>query len=38
VLVVRSTAVNPIALIITISAGLVLVALWSRRLFRRRNP
>jgi hypothetical protein len=38
VLVVRSTAVNPIALIITIGAGLVLVALWSRRLFRRRNP
>lgn len=38
VLVVRSTAVNPIALIITIGAGLVLVGLWSRRLFRRRNP
>jgi hypothetical protein len=38
VLVVSSTAVNPIALIITIGAGLVLVALWSRRLFRRRNP
>ena len=36
-LLVRSTAVNPIALIITIGAGLVLVALWSRRLFRRRN-
>jgi hypothetical protein len=35
VLVVRSTAVNPIALIITIGAGLVLVGLWSRRLFRR---
>ena len=38
VLLVRSTAVNPIALIITIGAGLMLVALWSRRLFRRRNP
>ena len=35
---VSSTAVNPIALIITIGAGLVLVGLWSRRLFRRRNP
>lgn len=38
VLVVSSTAINPIALIITIGAGLVLVALWSRRLFRRRSP
>jgi hypothetical protein len=38
VLKVTSTAVNPTALIITIGAGLVLVALWSRRLFRRRNP
>jgi hypothetical protein len=37
VLVVSSTAVNPIALIITAGAGLVLVGLWSRRLFRRRN-
>jgi hypothetical protein len=37
VLLVRSTAVNPIALIITAGAGLVLVGLWSRRLFRRRN-
>jgi hypothetical protein len=37
VLVVSSTAVNPIALIITIGAGLVLVALWSRRLLRRRS-
>jgi hypothetical protein len=37
-LVVRSTAVNPIALIITIGAGLVLIGLWSRRLFRRRHP
>ena len=37
VLVVRSTAVNPIALLITIAAGLILVALWSRRLFRRRR-
>ena len=38
VLVVSSTALNPIALIITIGAGLVLVGLWSRRLFRRRSP
>jgi hypothetical protein len=38
VLVVRSTAINAIALIITIGAGLVLVGLWSRRLFRRRSP
>jgi hypothetical protein len=38
VLVVSSTAVNPMALIITMGAGLVLVGLWSRRLFRRRNP
>jgi hypothetical protein len=38
VLLVRSTAVNPIALLITVGAGLVLVALWSRRLFRRRSP
>jgi hypothetical protein len=38
VLVVRSTAINSIALIITIGAGLVLVGLWSRRLFRRRSP
>lgn len=38
ILVVSSTAVNPIALIITVGAGLVLVGLWSRRLFRRRNP
>jgi hypothetical protein len=38
VLVVSSTAINPIALIITIGAGLVLVGLWSRRLFRRRSP
>ncbi len=37
VLVVSSTAVNPIALIITAGAGLVLVGLWSRRLFRRRS-
>jgi hypothetical protein len=36
-LVVRSTAVNPIALVITIGAGLVLVGLWSRRWFRWRN-
>ncbi len=36
-LLVSSTAVNPIALIITIGAGLLLVGLWSRRLFRRRN-
>ncbi len=38
VLLVRSTAVNPIALIITTGAGLVLIGLWSRRLFRRRQP
>jgi hypothetical protein len=38
VLVVSSTAINPIALIITIGAGLMLVGLWSRRLFRRRSP
>ena len=38
VLLVRSTAVNPIALMITVGAGLVLVGLWSRRLFRRRSP
>jgi hypothetical protein len=38
VLRVNSTAINPIALIITIGAGLVLVGLWSRRLFRRRSP
>ncbi|MGH7540733.1 MAG: hypothetical protein ACRELC_07025, partial [Gemmatimonadota bacterium] len=37
VLVVSSTAVNPIALMITVAAGLVLIGLWSRRLFRRRN-
>jgi uncharacterized protein DUF6049 len=37
-LAVRSTAVNPTALIITIGAGLVLIGLWSRRLFRRRKP
>jgi hypothetical protein len=36
-LVVRSTQVNKIAVIITLAAGLVLVALWSRRLFRRRT-
>jgi hypothetical protein len=38
VLLVRSTAVNPIALMITVGAGLILVGLWSRRLFRRRSP
>jgi hypothetical protein len=38
VLVVNSTAINPIALMITIGAGMVLVGLWARRLFRRRNP
>ena len=38
VLRLRSTAINPTALVITIGAGLVLVGLWSRRLFRRRNP
>jgi hypothetical protein len=36
-LVVSSTAINPIALFITVGAGLVLVGLWSRRLFRRRS-
>ena len=35
VLVVRSTAVNVIALAITFGAGLVLVALWARRWFKR---
>jgi hypothetical protein len=38
VLRLRSTAINPTALVITIGAGLVLVGLWSRRLFRRRSP
>jgi hypothetical protein len=37
VLVVSSTAINPLALIITLVAGLALVGLWSRRLFRRRS-
>ncbi len=37
VLVVSSTAINPIALVITLAAGVVLIGLWSRRLFRRRN-
>jgi hypothetical protein len=36
-LIVSSTFLNPIALIITAGAGLILVALWSRRLFRRRT-
>jgi hypothetical protein len=36
-LIVSSTALNPIALLITAGAGLVLVALWSRRFFRRRT-
>jgi hypothetical protein len=36
-LVVRSTQVNKIAVIISLAAGLVLVALWSRRLLRRRT-
>lgn len=34
-LVIRSTAVNTIALAITLGAGLVLVLLWARRWFRR---
>jgi len=34
-LTVRSTSVNHIALGVTIAAALVLVVLWSRRLFRR---
>lgn len=38
VLRLRSTAINPTALIITVGAGLLLVGLWSRRLFRRWNP
>ncbi len=38
ILVVRSTALNPTALLITVVAGVVLVALWSRRLFGRRSP
>jgi hypothetical protein len=36
-LVIRSTAYNRIALILTLAAGLALVALWSRRFFRRRT-
>jgi hypothetical protein len=35
ILVVRTTAVNRIALIITVAAALVLVALWSRRYLQR---
>jgi hypothetical protein len=34
-LVVRSTAVNTIALVITLAAGFGLVLLWIRRWFRR---
>ena len=34
-LIVRSTAVNHIALLVTIAAALVLLALWSRRFLRR---
>jgi hypothetical protein len=36
-LAVRTTAVNDVALWITIGAGLLLLLLWSRRLFRRRT-
>lgn len=36
-LAVRTTAVNAVALWITVSAGVVLLLLWSRRLVRRRN-
>jgi hypothetical protein len=36
-LVIRSTAYNRIALILTLVAGLALVGLWSRRFFRRRT-
>jgi len=36
-LVIRSTAYNRIALVLTLVAGLALVALWSRRFFRRRT-
>ncbi|MEA2551821.1 MAG: hypothetical protein QOE25_1590, partial [Actinomycetota bacterium] len=35
VIVVRSTAVNSIALVITLGAGLVLILLWARRWFKR---
>ena len=38
ILVVNSTAINPIALMITIGAGWCWWVLWARRLFRRRNP
>jgi Family of unknown function (DUF6049) len=37
-LAVRTTAVNSVALWITVSAGVVLVLLWSRRLVRRPRP
>ncbi|HYG72654.1 MAG TPA: hypothetical protein VEC15_10290, partial [Actinomycetota bacterium] len=35
--VVRSTVYNRIALIITVVAGVALVAMWARRLWRRRR-
>jgi hypothetical protein len=37
-LAVRTTAVNAVALWITVGAGAVLLLLWSRRLVRRRSP
>ena len=37
-LAVRTTAVNTVALWITVGAGVVLLLLWSRRLVRRRSP
>lgn len=37
-LAVRTTAVNAVALWITVGAGVLLLLLWSRRLVRRRNP
>lgn len=37
-LAVRTTAVNAVALWITVGAGVVLLLLWSRRLVRRRSP
>ena len=36
-MVIRSTAYNRIALVLTFVAGLALVALWARRFFRRRT-
>jgi hypothetical protein len=36
--VIRSTVYNRIALVITIAAALVLLALWARRFIPRRTP